>query len=124
MFSLYKDTVLDPFWGTGTTSLAAMISARNSIGYEINSEFIELFKMNLKKIKSLNHDINKDRLNQHMNFVKRFRKEGKDIKYNSNHYKFPVITKQERDILFYSIKNFSEDDNEFNLEYQIFEYNQ
>lgn len=33
------DTVLDPFLGSGTTSLAAKHLKRHSIGYEINTEF-------------------------------------------------------------------------------------
>lgn len=39
MFSFAGETVLDPFAGSGTTSLAAMRLGRNSIGYEINREF-------------------------------------------------------------------------------------
>jgi len=44
MFSFVNDTVLDPFLGSGTTSLAAKKLDRNSIGYEINSEFLPLIK--------------------------------------------------------------------------------
>ena len=33
MYSQYGDTVLDPFFGLGTTMLAAMTSGRNSIGF-------------------------------------------------------------------------------------------
>jgi len=39
MFSFVGDTVLDPFLGSGTTSLAAKKLNRNSVGYEINPEF-------------------------------------------------------------------------------------
>jgi len=39
MFSFWGDTVLDPFSGTGTTTLAAMKTGRNSIGIEIDSEY-------------------------------------------------------------------------------------
>lgn len=39
MFSFVGETVLDPFAGSGTTSLAAKHLTRNSIGYEINSDF-------------------------------------------------------------------------------------
>ena len=39
MFSFVGETVLDPFAGSGTTSLAAKHLGRNSIGYEINQEF-------------------------------------------------------------------------------------
>jgi len=39
MFSFVGDTVLDPFLGTGTTTVAAMRHGRNSIGYEIDGEY-------------------------------------------------------------------------------------
>ncbi len=48
MFTFVGETVLDPFLGSGTTSLAAMISERNSIGYEINEEFIPIIKKKLE----------------------------------------------------------------------------
>jgi len=47
MFSFVNDTVLDPFLGSGTTSLAAKKLERNSIGYEINPEFLPLMKEKL-----------------------------------------------------------------------------
>jgi len=40
MFSFVGDTVLDPFSGTGTTTIAAARSGRNSIGVEIDPEYI------------------------------------------------------------------------------------
>ncbi|MFZ1749951.1 MAG: DNA methyltransferase [Saprospiraceae bacterium] len=48
MFAFKGETVLDPFMGSGTTSLAARNLERNSIGYEINPEFIEIVKDKLK----------------------------------------------------------------------------
>ncbi len=47
MFSFINETVLDPFLGSGTTSLAARNLGRNSVGYEINSEFIPIIKEKL-----------------------------------------------------------------------------
>jgi modification methylase len=47
MFSFAGDTILDPFLGSGTTSLAARNLNRNSLGYEINSEFISKIKEKL-----------------------------------------------------------------------------
>jgi modification methylase len=41
MFSFAGDTVLDPFVGTGSTSLAALAVGRNSIGNEIEPTYIE-----------------------------------------------------------------------------------
>ncbi|MHA2474399.1 MAG: DNA-methyltransferase [Promethearchaeota archaeon] len=95
MFSVYGDTVLDPFWGTGTTSMAAMISSRNSIGYEINSNFLEIFNNKIDGIKQLSEDI-------------------------STYYTFPVITKQEREILFYIIDNYHKNKDEIILNYKKF----
>ncbi|MFX1394530.1 MAG: DNA-methyltransferase [Promethearchaeota archaeon] len=123
MFSIYGDMVLDPFWGTGTTSLAAIISARNSIGYEINSEFMELFRKNVRKIKQLVKSINTERLNQHTEFVIRYKKKGRSVNYNSINYKFPVITQQEKNLLLYSISNYYEKENKFIVNHKRFEYN-
>jgi len=47
MFSFVRDTILDPFTGSGTTNLTAKNLNRNSIGYEINHEFIEVIKQKL-----------------------------------------------------------------------------
>ena len=47
MFAFKGETVLDPFMGSGTTSLAARNLERNSMGYEINPEFIEIAKQKL-----------------------------------------------------------------------------
>jgi modification methylase len=41
MFSFVGDTVLDPFLGTGTTSIAAAKSGRNSIGFEVDEHYFD-----------------------------------------------------------------------------------
>jgi len=48
MFSFVGDKILDPFLGSGTTSLAAKNLGRNSVGYEINREFIPYIKQKLQ----------------------------------------------------------------------------
>ncbi len=48
MFSFVGDTVLDPFLGSGTTSLAAKNNERNSVGYEVNSDFIPNIRKKLE----------------------------------------------------------------------------
>lgn len=48
MFSFVGETVLDPFAGSGTTALAARNTDRNSVGYEINPEFIPIIKDKLE----------------------------------------------------------------------------
>ena len=47
MFTFVGDTVLDPFIGSGTTSLASMNLNRNSMGYEINKNFAPIIKSKL-----------------------------------------------------------------------------
>ncbi|MBI3584766.1 MAG: thermonuclease family protein [Nitrospinae bacterium] len=54
MFSFAGDTVLDPFLGSGTTSLAAKKLQRNSVGYEINKDFLPVIKEKLGVNLSLN----------------------------------------------------------------------
>jgi DNA modification methylase len=47
MFTFVGDTVLDPFLGSGTTSLAAKNLNRNSVGYEINPSFASVITSKL-----------------------------------------------------------------------------
>jgi len=47
MFAFVGDTVLDPFVGSGTSNLAAKNLGRNSVGYEINPEFIPVIKQKI-----------------------------------------------------------------------------
>ena len=55
MFSFAGETVLDPFGGSGTTSLAAMKLGRNSICYEINQEFLPLIKDKFSSAKTTDY---------------------------------------------------------------------
>ena len=48
MFTFVGDTVLDPFLGSGTTSLAAGQLNRNSVGYEVNPDLIPIIKDKLR----------------------------------------------------------------------------
>lgn len=41
MFSFVGDTVLDPFMGTGTTTVAAARCGRNSVGFEVDAHYHE-----------------------------------------------------------------------------------
>lgn len=47
MFSFVGDTVLDPFLGSGTTSLAAKHLGRHSVGYEINQSYLPVIEEKL-----------------------------------------------------------------------------
>lgn len=47
MFSFVGDTILDPFLGSGTTSVAALRLSRNSLGYEVNEQCLPAIKKRL-----------------------------------------------------------------------------
>lgn len=42
MFSFVGDTVLDPFWGTGSTTVAAIDAVRSSIGFDIERTYLRI----------------------------------------------------------------------------------
>jgi DNA modification methylase len=49
MFSFVGDVVLDPFSGTGTTTIAAIASGRHSIGYEIDPHYIGIARRRISE---------------------------------------------------------------------------
>lgn len=105
MYSIYGDTVLDPFWGTGTTSFAAMVAGRNSVGYELDDEFMQLFNERVDEVPEVSQRVAKDRMESHMEFVDRRLSDGEEFKYTAENYDFPVTTKQEKSIQFYSVSD-------------------
>jgi modification methylase len=101
MYSLYGDTVLDPFVGTGTTITAAIASGRSSIGIEFDQTFLPIISNRVARIKPVMDKIISDRLLAHVEFLNYIYK--KTPKYNNEFYKFPVITKPESKMQFFSI---------------------
>lgn len=118
MFSLKGDVVLDPFLGTGTTILAAMASARNSIGIEIEENFREVIQKGINEIVEYANEYNEERIQRHKEFIsKRFEKNEK-IKHTNKHYGFPVITKQELELKLDILKCMKQvEENCFEVEY-------
>jgi DNA modification methylase len=108
MYSLKGDTIVDPFLGTGTSTIAAICSERNSIGYEIDSKFHDIINQNIltTPIEGLNRIID-NRINQQKNFIKeRISDTTKnEIKHYNSTLKMPVMTSQETDIQFSYIKD-------------------
>jgi hypothetical protein len=100
MYSAKNDLVLDPFWGTGTTTLAAIASARNSVGIEIDEALKDCLRtINNASANSINDYIH-SRLVRHINFVHDRMLDKKPCKYINSRYGFPVVTKQEKDLFF------------------------
>jgi site-specific DNA-methyltransferase (adenine-specific) len=50
MFSFVGDTVLDPFWGVGNTTLAAIEAYRSSIGFEVEPAYITAAKRQIQTV--------------------------------------------------------------------------
>jgi DNA modification methylase len=99
MYSLQGDTVLDPFVGTGTTTIAAMAAARNSQGFEIDRRFATTID---RSIATWLPDINQrqaDRLADHNSFLSARAAAGGSAPGYMNHpHGVPVITRQETDL--------------------------
>jgi len=110
MYSVYGDTVLDPFWGTGTTSLAALVAGRDSVGYELDEEFARVFDERANEAPALSWRVIRDRLEDHRAFVQRAREDGTEFGYEAEHYDTPVTTKQERRIRLYAVKHVASTD--------------
>ena len=49
-YSFVGDTIIDPFFGSGTTGLSCKKYNRKCIGFEIHEKYIELFKKDILKI--------------------------------------------------------------------------
>ena len=111
MYSVFGDTVLDPFSGTGTTSLAAMAAGRDSISFEVDSSFSDLVKERIILDLPVLKKYNADRINNHLDFVQRRMKEKGDLKYINSYFGFPVMTRQEKELRLVFIKSVLEMEN-------------
>lgn len=119
MFSVKGDLVLDPFLGTGTTTLAAMSSARNSISYELESSFKEIIFQRFENILEFSNLYIDKRLQKHKNFVKERLAQEKPLKYINKAYNFPVITKQEVHLFINKLKTVNQiNTNSFEVIYE------
>jgi len=105
MFSVQDDLVLDPFLGTGTTTFGAMACGRNSVGYEIDSNFKEHVESKLMQVKDPANEFIDLRLRKHKEFVKKREEEKGKLKYTNKNYGFPVMTRQEINLHIPKIKD-------------------
>jgi modification methylase len=121
MYSLKGDTVLDPFLGTGTTTLAAVAAGRNSLGVELDSNLsgsvCDLLAYDV--VNRCNKRIRR-RFEDHRAFVmEREQTHGLGcFKHRNKNYDFPVMTKQETEIRIEYLKSVKQtDSNTFTAEY-------
>ena len=111
MFSLREDTVLDPFLGTGTTTLASMVTGRNSIGLEIDPNLKEHILLRFSGVVDFANQLIENRLKNHMLFVEERIKNQEMPKHLNRHYGFPVMATQETEISFDELNKIEIEDN-------------
>ena len=99
MYSVYGDTVLDPFWGTGTTTLAAMLAARNSAGVERDRGFLGRFPERVEDLPERSVERGRRRLGAHRAFLA---DRSDPPEYEADHYDFRVVTARERSFRVYA----------------------
>ncbi len=105
MFSLAGDTVLDPFLGTGTTTHACLSSCRNSIGVERDMALAHSIFNNVKGWTELANKRQYERMRHHRAFLADYIKKKGKTKYINIHHGFPVVTRQEMQMLLREVKH-------------------
>ncbi|UCE91054.1 MAG: site-specific DNA-methyltransferase [Methanobacteriota archaeon] len=90
MFSVKGDLVLDPFLGTGTTTLAAAASQRDSLGYEIDKTLAAVVRDRLKGFRETANSYIAARISRHREFA-----EGRKCGSVNEHHGFPCVSNQE-----------------------------
>ena len=101
MFSVKGDLVLDPFLGIGTTLFAAMAAGRNGIGFELETDFRETVAGSLSTVTTIAQRRLSERLANHLEFVEQRTAAGRPIKHRNRPYGFPVMTRQEVELVFH-----------------------
>jgi site-specific DNA-methyltransferase (adenine-specific) len=95
MYSIREDTVLDPFVGTGTTSLAAMLAGRSSVGVERDPELAAAFGERAVGAPDRSRELAGERLRRHREFIA----DNPDTaNYEATHYDTRVVTRSEREL--------------------------
>jgi DNA modification methylase len=96
MYSVKGDMVVDPFLGTGTTLWSAVAAGRNCIGFEIENDFEEVIWGNQEAAVTTSNERIRHRIQNHLDFIETHSNDKGRFKYLNQHYKFPVMTNQEK----------------------------
>jgi DNA modification methylase len=99
MYSAKADLVLDPFLGIGTTMAAAMAGGRNSIGYELDPALEATITSIADRIIDYSNETIRKRIHKHIEFCAGRIKAKGPMKHCNQHYGFPVMTAQEKELL-------------------------
>jgi len=118
MFSLRNDTVLDPFLGTGTTTLAAIAAGRNSLGIEIDKNFKATLFERFEGVVDFSNKLIENRILNHLKFVKERTRAKGELGYKNSTYGFPVMTSQETEITFNLLLEIFRKESEIEVKYR------
>lgn len=118
MYSSEGDTVLDPFGGLGTTTLAAMTSKRNSISVEIDPTIAQIALENISVTPDMLNKIIDKRLAAHKEFINTLPNEKKDKCYLNKAHNFLVKTRQEMEIHIQQIDQITVNANQITCTYK------
>lgn len=109
MFSQRGDVVLDPFLGLGTTTLAAILCERDSVGYEIDAKLHDILQTAISSF-----DVNRantlisERYLKHLAFIAERESNKKEVKHFNEKLGCKVMTGQESDMIFHFIDEVKE----------------
>ena len=99
MYSLLGDTVLDPFLGTGTTTAAASVAGRNSLGVERDGGFLPIIESTVQEWLSQGEKVVENRLKEQKDFALERESQGKPLKHRNEHHDISVMTSQEKELI-------------------------
>jgi len=119
MFSVRGDTVLDPFLGTATTTIASMVAGRNSIGIEIDKNFRDSIIQRIDTAIDTSKEQIENRLKNHLEFMKQRSTLKGEPKYTNSVYGFPVMTRQELELTLDEIETIEKVENEITVTYKM-----
>jgi hypothetical protein len=95
-----------------------MSTGRNSIGFEIDSNFKEHIISRLENLVDFSNQLLQSRIENHIDFVqKRTTAKGR-LRYTSSYYGFPVMTSQEKEIAFDELTKIKTKGNAIEAEYR------
>jgi modification methylase len=119
MYSCFGDTVYDPFLGTGTTSFAAAVAGRNSVGYEIEESFEEVIFSEMGSLPEFSFKNSHNRLTAHLDFMQDYFERKGAVKHQNELYDFPVVTSQEKQLTLSYIDSIERNELGFSAHYKV-----
>ena len=114
MYSLKGDMVLDPFAGTGTTTVACMVGGRNSLGFDIDPTLVSGFNVEADRFVHFANNHISQRLCNHIEYV---HQHDGQLNHTNVHYGFPVKTNQEQHIILNFVRSLNRENGGFTVTY-------